>query len=116
MAYTVETVEYASYELLQTHYYKTSYDSLKSAIIEFLTNNGFQISEFNDDYGEAVAIKGKLSTTIKIITQNPRETSIDFFIEYYGFLGRKRAVFSFLEQVYHYLGQKFEFKGLGLHQ
>lgn len=116
MAYTVETRENETSELLQTHYYKTSYDAMKKALTDTLTNSGFEVTEFNDDYGEAIATKGNLSTTIKIIMQNPRETSVDFFVEYYGMFFRKKQVLKFLAQVYTYLSKKFEFKGLGLHQ
>ncbi len=116
MAYTLETNESENVELLQTHYYKTSYNSLKDAVIEYLHKNGYEISEFNDDYGEAVARKGYFSTTLKIIMQNPRETSIDFFLEYYGMFFKKKKIYQFLSDIYDYLGKKFEFKGLGLHQ
>ncbi len=116
MAYSIETRENGNNELIQTHYYKTSYDNIKKALVDYLTKNQYSVSEFNDDYGEAIATKGYLSVTIKIIMQNPRETSVDFFVEYYGFLGRKKKVNSFLMDMYNYLGKQFEFKGLGLHQ
>ncbi len=115
MTYTKETRERETTSLYQTHYYKTSYESLKQAITEHLERKEFIVSEFNDDYGEAVATMGRFSITIKIIMQNPRETSIDFFIEYYGLFGKKK-VDAFLTEVYSFLDKKFELKGLSLHK
>lgn len=115
MAYTCETKEDEGYELLQTHYYKTSYELMKQAVIEYFKNLGYQVTDFNDDYGEGMVISSKLRATIKIIMQNPRETSIDFFVEYNGLFGKKQ-VGIFLANFYDYCSRKFEFKGLGLHQ
>ena len=115
MGFTRETHENDAIEIFKTHYYKTNYDNMKNAYIEFMKNNGFQVQEFNNDYGEGVAYNNKMSITAKIIMQNQRETSIDFFIECNGFFGKAKVI-NFLEEVYSYLAKKFEFKGLGLHQ
>lgn len=116
MSYTRETRENETNDLFQTHYYKTNYDAMKQAITEFLKKSGFVVGDFNDDYGEVQAFSKKMNTSIKIIMQNPRETSIDFFVEYMGFFGRKKEVAIFLARAYNFLAKHFEFKGLGLHQ
>ena len=116
MAYTRETAEGQDIELLKTHYYKTNYEDMRNATIEFLEKNHFEYMPFNDDYGETMCQKGKFTITIKIIQQNLRETSIDFFMQYEGFFGRKRKMINFLTNIYNHLNKKFEFKGLGLHQ
>ncbi len=115
MGYTCETGESEGYEILKTHYYKTSYDLMKAAVIEYFSKKGYEVTEFNDDYGEGMIIGKKLQATVKIIMQNPRETSVDFFVEYFGLFGKKQVAL-FLADFYDYCGKKFEFKGLGLHQ
>ena len=51
MGYTCETGESEGYEILKTHYYKTSYDLMKAAVIENFSKKGYEVTEFNDDYG-----------------------------------------------------------------
>lgn len=115
MAFSYETNEVDNLEIFKTHYYKTNYEKLKEAIIEYAKSNNFEVQTWNDEFAEGCISNGKITLTIKIIMQNPRETSIDFFIEVYKFLGGKKQAQEVLQSIYSFLGKKFEFKGLGLH-
>ncbi len=115
MAFSYETNETDNLEIFKTHYYKTSYDNMKQAIFEFAKQNGFDVQTWNDEFSEGIIVNKKISLTVKIIMQNPRETSIDFFVEAFNFLGGKKQAIQTLQAIYSFIGKKFEFKGLGLH-
>lgn len=115
MGFLYETNESDSVEVFKTHYYKTSYDDLKKAILEYASQNGLEQVAWNDDYCEGSLVNSNTSLTLKIIMQNPRETSIDFTIEVTSLFGAKRKAITLLNDIYAFLGNKFELKGLGLH-
>ena len=110
----IETCENAADELLQTHYWKASYDQIKEAYIDSIKKMGLTVLSINDDYSEVFAEKGRLTVTAKIIMQNPRETSIDFTIDCEALFGASQAK-NFIKDIYKALNSKYEFKGVGLH-
>lgn len=111
----VETKENETTDLLKTHYYKASYTQIKEAYLEVLKPLRHEVLSVNDDFGEIFSETAHLSCTAKIIMQNPKETSIDFYINSeYLFASSKKAV-KFIEQVYNAIEKKYELKGLSLH-
>ena len=116
MAKIIETHEHAQEELLQTHYYKTSYEKLKECYLDFLDKAMINVISIDDNYLEIYAEKPHMSIQAKIIEQTPVETSIDFYIDSEFLFGNKNKIYSFLTAVYQELGKTFELKGLGLHK
>lgn len=116
MAKIVETHENAQEEILQTHYYKTSYEKLKDAYLDLLDKLHINVISIDDNYLEIYAEKPHMSIQAKIIEQTPVETSIDFYIDAEFLFGNKNKIYSFLTAVYQELGKTFELKGLGLHK
>lgn len=112
----VETSEKNNTNLYASHYYKTSYEKLKETYLKILTENNFRIVSIDDSYSEIFAEQPHLSVQAKIIEQNPKETSIDFYISAEYLFGNRKKVNSFLTMVYANLGKAFELKGLGLHK
>ncbi|MDE5546153.1 MAG: hypothetical protein K2I88_01685 [Anaeroplasmataceae bacterium] len=116
MAKILETHENAQEELLQTHYYKTSYDKLKECYLDILEKLHIHVISIDDNYLEIYAEKPHMSIQAKIIEQTPVETSIDFYIDAEFLFGNKNKIYSFLLTMYQELGKSFELKGLGLHK
>lgn len=111
----LETTEQNTIELLQTHYYKASYDQIKEIYLEILKAKKHNVLSINDDYSEIFSESGKLTITAKIIMQTPRETSIDFFIEERSLFGSTKGALKFIAEVLKTIEAKYELKGLGLH-
>lgn len=111
----IETGENEVNKLYQTHYYKASYEQIKALYKEFLAKENYTILSENDDYSEIFAEKGAIAVTAKIIMQNPKETSIDFYMEANGLFGASAGK-KFIERVYKMIEEKYEFKGLSLHK
>lgn len=115
MSYSVETSENAKNELLKTHYYKTSYEKLKNAFLDFCKENSLEVNTINDNFGEILALGVRINVTATITMQNPRETSIDLFTES-EYLFNKLGTTKFLKKLYEYLAKKSDFTGVSLHK
>lgn len=102
--------------LLQTHYFKASYDQLKAYYLELLKTSGLRVISIDDNYHEIFAEAPHITVTAKIIEQTPKETSIDFYISAEYLLGSRKKAYAFIGSVYKEMEKKFELKGLGLHQ
>ncbi len=111
----IETKEVCSEEALKTHYYKTSYLKLKETVINYFQRKNFHILSIDDNYSEISAEKPHFMVQVKIIEQNPKETSIDFYINSEFLFGNKKKVYAFLEEINQVLSKEHELKGLGLH-
>ncbi len=112
---TIETKEVCSDERLKTHYYKTSYEKLKETVINYFKKNSFHIVSIDDNYGEISIEKPHFMVQVKIIEQNPRETSIDYYINAEFLFGNKKKAYAFLEEMNQVIMKEHELKGLGLH-
>ncbi len=113
---TIETSENAKEEILQTHYYKASYDNIKELYLEYLKKLGHHIESINDDYSEVFSTGPHISVTAKIIMQNPKETSIDFFIDAEYLVASKKKAIKFVENTLNEIAKKYELKGISLHK
>lgn len=116
MAKVIETRENQAIDLYKSHYYKTSYEKLKEAYIEFLNNEGIDIVSIDDNYFEIYAERPHFTVQAKIIEQTPIETSIDFYLSSEYLIGNTGKINKFLNDIYNHLGKKFELKGLSLHK
>lgn len=112
----IETKEIEQQGLLQTHYYKTSYEKLKDAYIEIIEKLGLRLISIDDNFNEIFADKGRMSVLAKIIEQNPRETSIDFYIDSESIFGAKKKAYALLDKIYSEIEKIYEIKGYGLHK
>ena len=112
----IETSENQTVDLLKTHYYKASYDQVKGAYLEVLKKLKHNIQSINDDYNEIFSEVPHMVVTAKIIMQNPKETSIDFFINAEYLFGSTKKASKFILTVLNYIESKYELKGLALHQ
>ena len=113
--YTLFTDEKSQIELLQTHYFKASYEEIKNRFIEIMEEDGYQIVSVNDDYSEVYLEKAHVEVIAKIIMQNPKETSIDLHINADFLFGSKDKAFKILAFILKKIEEKYELKGLGLH-
>ena len=102
------------FEMISLPYINKQIEEDKQVII--LTENNFRIVSIDDSYSEIFAEQPHLSVQAKIIEQNPKETSIDFYISAEYLFGNRKKVNSFLTMVYANLEKAFELKGLGLHK
>lgn len=116
MAAILETKENLTDELLQTHYYKASYEDIKNAYLNICKKLGLRLVSIDDSYSEIFAEKPHMTVLAKIIEQNPKESSIDFYISAEYLFGNKKKARALLEDVYKELAKSFEIKGLGLHK
>ncbi len=113
---TIETSENAKDLKLQTHYYKASYQQIKSLYLEILESLGHTIVSDNDDYSEIYSEVPHMEVIAKIIMQDPKETSIDFYINSDFLLASKSKALKFIETVLKKIEEKYEFKGVSLHK
>lgn len=116
MGIIIETSENQKKELYQTHYFKASYDELKNLYIETIKGLKHNLLSVNDDYKEIFSEAPHLTVTAKIIMQNPKETSIDFYIDSEFLFGSERHADAFIKTIYDAFSKKYELKGIALHK
>lgn len=114
MPFYYETKEYSKIESLVTHYYKTTYQKLKTTMLEYAKQNGFEIVDVNDEYKEACIKNKKFIINIKFSNLSVLETSIDFNIEVDMVFSKKNTI-KLLNDIYEYLAKNHQFIGVGIH-
>lgn len=109
-----ETSERTHDEALMTRWYKANYEQVKAVALEVAKAKGYRVVSENDSFGEITLNSGKYRTTVKIYSFNPRETSLDFYVEYMGLLdfGKTKA---HIVDMYNEVNKKIDLKGLALH-
>ena len=112
----IETGENRKSLILQTHYYKASYEQIKDVYLSILEELKHNIVSVNDDYHEIYSEIPHMEVIAKIIMQDPKETSIDFYINAEFLLGNKGKAEKFIQTVYSKIEAKYEFKGVALHK
>ena len=112
----IETSENAKELVLQTHYYKASYEQIKKAYVDYLDTVSHVIVSENDDYHEIYSEVPHFTVIAKIIEQSPIETSIDFYINAEYLVGNNKKALNFINAVYKKLEEQYEFKGVALHK
>lgn len=110
----IETSENQKKLLLQTHYYKASYEEIRDAYLKILDDLGHEIVSVNDDYVEICSEVPHMIVIAKIIEQDKKETSIDFYIQ--PDFGAKGKALKFIEDVLKKIEASYEFKGVSLHK
>lgn len=109
-----ETKELHSDGQLRSRYYKTNYAKAKAVIVEHTTQLNAQVKNVDDVHRE-IFIQGNRYHIIAFLVQvTPYETSVDFKVEHYGFIGMNRPKKKIIE-FYEYLNHNLTFKGVGLH-
>ena len=112
----VETGENQKKLILQTHYYKASYDQIKKVYLDYLDEINHNVVSVNDDYTEVYSEVPHMEVIAKIIMQDPEETSIDFEIHADFLAGNKGKAEKFITNVYKKIEAQYEFKGSSLHK
>ena len=112
----IETNENQSLDLLKTHYFNCSYNSLKNAYLDILEKMGHHIISVNDDYCEIFSEIGKMEITAKLIMQNPLSTSIDFTISSFYILSSVSKAHKFIQRTLDELEAKIQLKGISLYK
>ncbi|MBE6137378.1 MAG: hypothetical protein E7176_03180 [Erysipelotrichaceae bacterium] len=112
----VETRENEIIDLLQTHYFKASYTQIKELYLGVLEKLKHSVLSINDDFGEVFSEVPHMTCTAKIIMQNPKETSIDFYIDSTYLFGSTNKAYKFIKTIYTEIEKKYELKGLSLHK
>lgn len=112
----VETSENAKKLELQTHYYKASYDEIKKVYLSILEEEKHTVVSVNDDYTEIYSEIPHMEVIAKIIMQDPKETSIDFYINSDFMVGAKGKAEKFIQRVLAKIDAAYEFKGVSLHK
>ena len=114
MAKVLETSENNKKNNLKTHWYKGNYKMIKTAVLKVLTDCGFTPKVTDDNYGEIVIENNQFTMTITIFEFSVAETAVDLTYEskrFFDFGSSKKDILLF----YTKLGEKAQFKGLGLH-
>ena len=112
----IETGENQKKLILQTHYYKASYDEVKKVYLAFIEEDNHNIVSVNDDYTEIYSEIPHMEVIAKIIMQDPKETSIDFYINSDFMVGAKGKAEKFIERALAKIEAQYEFKGVALHK
>ncbi|MGM9970129.1 MAG: hypothetical protein ACI35S_07015 [Anaeroplasma sp.] len=112
----IETGENMKGLVLQTHYYKASYEQIKGVYLKLLENLNHNIVSVNDDYTEIYSEIPHMEVIAKIIMQDPKETSIDFYINAEFLVGNKGKAEKFIQTIYAGIEKEYEFKGVSLHK
>jgi hypothetical protein len=112
---SIETQEFATKEVLTTHYFRASYDQIKEIYLEILKDMHQKVIAINDEYGEIFSENFTMSVTARIIMQTPIETSLDLFVNCESLFGKSKAI-KYINEVYNRVGAKYTLKGLGLHR
>lgn len=114
---TIETSENAKELMLQTHYYKASYEQIKAVYLDLVEKGmNHTIVSVNDDYHEIYSEIPHFTVVAKIIEQDPLETSIDFTLMPEYLVGNSKKAEKFLDTVYKKIEESYEFKGVALHK
>lgn len=112
----IETRENEVVDLLQTHYFKASYNQIKELYLKVLNKLNHVVQSINDDFGEIFSEVPHMTCTAKIIMQNPKETSIDFYISAEYLIGSTKKAYKFIKTIYTEIEKEYELKGLSLHK
>ena len=113
----VETSENAKNLILQTHYYKATYEQIKNLYLEIVEGLKHKIISVNDDFGEICSELPHMSVVAKIINLgDPLETSIDFYIASEYLVASNKKATKFIDIVLKKIEEKYPFKGVSLHQ
>lgn len=112
----IETGENQKKLILQTHYYKASYDEVKKVYLAFIEEENHNVVSVNDDYTEIYSEIPHMEVIAKIIMQDPKETSIDFYINSDFMVGAKGKAEKFIERALAKIESQYEFKGVALHK
>ena len=116
MSKIIKTAEFASKDIYRTHYFKASYEEIKTLYLEILKELNYNIISVDDDYLEIYAETPYMSVISKIIMQTPKETSIDFEIVSEFLFGFSLRANTFIKYVHKKIEEKYELKGLSLHK
>lgn len=111
---SAETSELNSIGSLRSRYYRANYAKTKAIIQEMANEFKLDIRNVDDQHGEILLQSNKFHIVVTIISVNPIETSVDFKVLMYAFLGFNRPQKKIVE-MYKYLDSKMTFKGVGLH-
>ncbi len=109
-----ETKEKHEKKELKTRYYRTRYNKVKDAVIEYSNHNDYIINNIDDIHGEIFIQTTKFHLIISIIQVNPLESAVDVKVQTYKIFGMNRPQ-RIIESLFAFLDKKLEFKGVGLH-
>lgn len=111
---TSETKELHSEMALRTRYYKTSYSKSVEQLNPYLKQLGYELASQDDYHGELFYKKSNHHIIISVIQINPRETSVDIKVQFYGLFGLNRPK-NVILKIYTYLNHALPFIGTSLH-
>lgn len=111
---TAESQELHAVRELRSRYYKANYKKAKEMVLEHAKDIKVNVSNIDDIHKEILLQNSRYHIIVSFVQVNPIETSVDFKVEVYGFIGfhrPRKLILSF----YDYLDKKLQFKGVGLH-
>ncbi len=111
---SAETSELHSVVGLRSRYYRANYTKTKAVIQELAEEFKLDVKNVDDQHGEILLQSNKFHIVVTIISVNPIETSVDFKVLMYAFVGFNRPQKK-INEFYKYLDSKMTFKGVGLH-
>ncbi len=109
-----ETNEKHTNRNLRTRYYRTSYNKLKNTIIDYANEKDYIVNNIDDQHGEIFIQTTKFHLIITLLQVNSLETSVNIKVQTYKILGLNKPQ-RVIENLYTFLNQKEQFKGIGLH-
>ncbi len=111
---SAETSELHASRQLRTRYYKTGYTQVKKYIEDYAQRKKIDVRNINDEHGEIYLQSNKYHIIVSVIQVHPRETAVDIKTNTYGVFGFSKPV-KLIGELYAYLNEKLEFKGVSLH-
>lgn len=116
----VETKDFHKNKALCTQYYKVNYKQANEVITGYAKQNGFDIVNENEEYGEMFLKKNNLEMIVTVLQINPIKSSINVFVikNPYDILGIPLPDFSACENavkdMYEYCQKQLTFLGTNL--
>lgn len=99
---------------LRTRYYKTSYLKLKNIIIDYANKKDYIVSNIDEQRREILIQTTKFHLIITLLQVNSLETSVNIKVQIYKLFGLNRPK-RVIENLYTFLSNKEQLKGIGLH-
>ena len=110
-----ETSDQANNKDLLTHYYRNTYERVKSEILNYCKLKDYIVESVNDDVKEIFVRKGRHDLIITITPISIMEIAVDVKATTYYLIGLKRGL-NFIKDLYEHLDKNLNFKGVALYK
>jgi len=99
---------------LKTRYYRTKYDIAKNTIMDYAKKNEYIVKNIDEKHREIFLQTTRFHIIISIVQITAIETAVDIKVQTYRIIGLGKSKRIILD-LYSYLNDKLDFKGVSLH-